>query len=37
MIAKIGIGYWTEICAVITFVILLIAYIFNKGELKKSI
>ena len=37
MIAKIGIDYWTEICAVITFVILLIAYIFNKGELKKSL
>ena len=37
MIAKIGIDFWTEICAVITFVILLIAYIFNKGELKKSL
>jgi len=37
MIAKIGIDYWTEICAVITFVILLFAYIFNKGELKKSV
>jgi len=36
MISKIGIDYWTEICAVITFAILLIALIFNKGELKKS-
>ena len=34
MISKIGIDYWTEICAVITFVTLLIALIFNKGELK---
>jgi len=37
MIAKIGIDYWTEICALITFVILLFAYMFNKGELKKSL
>ena len=36
MISKIGIDYWTEICAVITFAILFIGIIFNKGELKKS-
>ncbi len=36
MISNIGIDYWTEICAVITFAILFIALILNKGELKKS-
>ena len=36
MISNIGIDYWTEICAVITFAILFIAFILNKGELKKS-
>jgi len=36
MISKIGIDYWTEICALITFAILLVGLIFNKGELKKS-
>ena len=35
MISKIGIDYWTEICGVTTFAILLIALIFNKGEMKK--
>jgi len=35
MISKIGIDYWTEICAVITFAILSIALIFNKVEMKK--
>jgi len=34
MISKIGLDYWTEICAIITFVILFIALIFNKVELK---
>ncbi len=36
MISKIGLDYWTEICAVLTFTILLIAFIFNKLELNKS-
>jgi len=35
MISKIGLDYWTEICAVITFAILFIALIFNKVEMKK--
>ncbi len=35
MISKIGLDYWTEICALITFVILFIALIFNKVEMKK--
>ena len=35
MISKIGLDYWTEICALITFAILLIALIFNKVEMKK--
>ena len=35
MISKIGLDYWTEICAVITFAILLIALILNKAEVKK--
>ena len=35
IISKIGLDYWTEICAVITFAILLIAFILNKGEIKK--
>ena len=34
MISKIGLDYWTEICTVITFVIIFIALIFNKGFLK---
>ncbi len=35
MISKIGLDYWTEICALITFAILSIALIFNKVEMKK--
>ncbi|WP_032523755.1 sodium:solute symporter [Prochlorococcus marinus] len=35
MISKIGLDYWTEICALITFTILFIALIFNKVEMKK--
>jgi len=35
MISKIGLDYWTEICALITFAILAIALIFNKVEMKK--
>ena len=35
IISKIGLDYWTEICAVITFAILLIAFMLNKGEVKK--
>ncbi len=35
MISKIGLDYWTEICALITFAILFIAFIFNKVEMKK--
>ncbi|MDA9701269.1 sodium:solute symporter [Prochlorococcus sp. AH-736-L23] len=35
MISKIGLDYWTEICALITFLILFIALIFNKIEMKK--
>jgi len=35
IISKIGLDYWTEISAVITFAILLIAFILNKGEVKK--
>ena len=35
MISKIGLDYWTEICALITFAILFIALIFNKAEMKK--
>ncbi len=35
IISKIGLDYWTEICAVITFAILLIAFILNKRETKK--
>ncbi len=35
MISKIGLDYWTEICALITFVILLIALILNKEEVNK--
>ncbi len=34
MISKIGLSYWTEICAFITFFIISIAFIFNKGSLK---
>ena len=36
MISKIGLDYWIEICAAITFVILLIAFLFNYGEAKKN-
>jgi len=36
MISKIGLDYWTEICALITFSILSIALILNKIEMKKS-
>ena len=35
MISKIGLDYWTEICALITLAILFIALIFNKVEMKK--
>ena len=35
MISKIGLDYWTEICAVITFAILFISLIFNRAEMKK--
>ena len=35
MISKIGLEYWTEICAVITIGILFLAFIFNQGGLKK--
>ena len=35
MISKIGLDYWTEICAAITFIIFLLAFIFNNGFLKK--
>jgi len=35
MISKIGLDYWTEICALMTFAILFIALIFNKAEMKK--
>ena len=35
MISKIGLDYWIEICAVITFAILLIAFFLNYGEAKK--
>ena len=34
MISKIGLNYWTNICAVITFSIIVIAFIFNKSFLK---
>ena len=34
IISKIGLSYWTEICAFITFFIVFIAFIFNKGSLK---
>ena len=30
MISKIGLDYWTEICAFITFMVISIAFIFNK-------
>jgi len=35
VISKIGLDYWTEICALITFAILFIAFTFNKAEVKK--
>jgi len=35
MISKIGLDYWTEICALITFAILFFALIINKLEMKK--
>ena len=34
MISKIGLSYWTEICAFITFIIIFIAFIFNNGFFK---
>ena len=34
MISRIGLDYWTEICAVITFVIIFISFIYSKGFLK---
>jgi len=36
MISKIGLSYWTEICALITFFIIFIAFIFNNGFLKND-
>ncbi|ABM71903.1 possible sodium:solute symporter, ESS family [Prochlorococcus marinus str. MIT 9515] len=30
VISKIGLDYWTEICALITFLIIIIAFLFNK-------
>ncbi len=36
IISKIGLDYWTEICAVITFVIIVIAFILNNGFLKNN-
>jgi len=30
VISKIGLDYWTEICAFITFLIVIVAFIFNK-------
>ena len=35
MISKIGLDYWTEICALITFALLSIALLFKKLEIKK--
>ena len=35
MISKIGLEFWTEICATITFSVLFLAYILNNGVLKK--
>lgn len=34
VISKIGLSYWTEICAFITFFIIFVAFIFNKVSLK---
>jgi len=36
IISKIGLDYWTEICALVTFAILFIAFFFNKREVKKN-
>ena len=36
MISKIGLSYWTEICSLITFIIIFIAFIFNNGFLKND-
>ncbi len=36
MISKIGLSYWTEICALITFIIIFMAFIFNNGFLKND-
>ena len=36
MIFKIGLDYWTEICALITFLIISFAFIFNNSPLKNS-
>ena len=35
IISKIGLDYWTEICALVTFAILFIAFFFNIREVKK--
>ena len=34
MISKIGLDYWTEICAFITFLVIFFAFIFNNSFLK---
>ena len=34
MISKIGLDYWTQICGIITFIIILIAFIFKNSFLK---
>ena len=36
MISKIGLDYWTEICAIITFIIISIAFILNNGFLIRN-
>ena len=37
VISKIGLDYWTEICALTTFLIISIAFILNKGFFKKEL
>ena len=34
MISKIGLDFWTEICAAITFIVIFVAFSFNKMVLK---
>ena len=34
VISKIGLDYWTEICALITFLIIIIAFLFNREFLQ---